>query len=72
MNWNGITYRLTKHGRKRCLERIGNLQDDDILKVAIKGAQGYVFKWAPDKKDPQTTRRLVTVLIDQSKCVTLS
>ena len=62
MYYNGINYYLTKHGRKRFIERFGHRPDNEILDIAINGADGYLFVWAPDRKYPVTGRRLVTVL----------
>lgn len=66
MYLHGMNYRLTKHGRKRFTERISNTTSDrEIIETAVEGLNGYQFVWAPDKNEPNTGRRLVTVLIDK-------
>lgn len=67
----GFNYWLTKHGRKRFIERLGKRPDSEILATAIKGNPGYRFVWAPDKNCPTTGRRLVTVLLDETMMTTL-
>lgn len=65
---NGFNFWLTKHGRKRFLQRVKkNATDVEILSTAIKGLEGYAFVWAPDKNYPAFGRRLVTVLINSNK-----
>jgi len=59
---HGFNWWMTKHGRKRFLERFGQKPDAEILEIAIAGAPGYEFIWAPDKTYPLTGRRLITVL----------
>jgi len=64
---NGYNYWLTKHGRRRFLERVeSTASDTEILQTAINGKEGYKFIWAPDKRYPDFGRRLVTVLIQHS------
>lgn len=63
---NGYNHWLTKHGRRRFLQRVGNASDTEILNTAIEGKEGYKFIWAPDKRYPDHGRRLVTVLINHS------
>jgi hypothetical protein len=67
----GYEWMLTKHGRQRLKERIGDLPDHELLKLAVYGLTGYVFTWAPDRDKPNG-RRLVTVLVDESSCTTLT
>lgn len=57
---NGRNYRLTKHGRKRYIKRIGQETDKNILKNAIHGLQGYEFIWQNDRKHKKDFR-LITV-----------
>ena len=61
----GFNWWLTKHGRQRFIERFGHKPDNEILDIAINGADGYIFVWAPDRAYPVTGRRLVTVLYDE-------
>ena len=68
---HGFNYWLSKHGRKRFIERFGQKPDAEILSIAIVGAPGYKFVWAPDRTYPTTGRRLVTVLIDPNTCTQL-
>jgi len=67
----GFNWWLTKHGRRRFIERFGHKTDQEILDIAIKGYDGYKFVWAPDKTYPITGRRLVTVLLDKHQMLTL-
>ena len=67
MKANDLQYWLTKHGRKRFLERVGKASDTEILSTAINGKDGYQFIWAPDKRYPDFGRRLVTVLIQHER-----
>lgn len=57
---NGDNYRLTKHGRKRFLERVGQVTDAQMLRVAVHGMKGYRFVWRPDRSG--VGYRLVTVI----------
>jgi hypothetical protein len=67
----GYEWMLTKHGRQRLKERIGDLPDHELLKLAIYGLPGYIFTWKKDREKPNG-RRLVTVLVDESSCITLT
>ncbi len=58
----GTSHRLTKHGRRRYLDRINpGASDREILQVAQAGLPGWVFVWGPDRREGF---RLVTVLKD--------
>lgn len=58
---DGKHYRLTKHGRQRYRQRVAPITDDRlIIATAHAGLPGYVFKWLPDTKHPNTWR-LITV-----------
>jgi hypothetical protein len=69
----GTNYRLTKHGRARYLERVGQATDSGMIVHAVKGDPRFRFVWKPDVQFlrgscyPQganvtTGYRLVTVL----------
>ena len=65
---NGITYRLTKHGRKRFLERVALIPDSVIIKVAQKGKlfnffRGFDYKVLPDSRQ-WDSMRLITVYFE--------
>ena len=71
MKANGFQYWLTKHGRRRFLQRVeSDASDTEILQTAIEGKEGYKFIWAPDKRYPDHGRRLVTVLIQHKERTT--
>jgi hypothetical protein len=53
---NGKNYRLTKHGRRRYIERIGPAKDPDIILDCIQHPRAI---WRPDRADGF---RLVTIL----------
>lgn len=58
---NGINYRLTKHGRKRYLERVNpNATDAEILRHCVEGVNGYRVVWEPEKGGDGF--RLVTIV----------
>ena len=61
---NGINYRLTKHGRKMYLKRVGQASDTEMLNIAITGLPGYKFIWKDDRSC-RLSKRLVTVLVWQ-------
>lgn len=61
---NGTNYRLTKHGRKMYLERVGQATDSEMLTNAISGLSGYRFIWKSEKPGSRD-KRLVTVLFWQ-------
>lgn len=42
---SGANYRLTKHGRKRYLERVGQTTDRKMILHAIKGDSRFRFVW---------------------------
>lgn len=64
---NNFNWYLTKHGRKRYIERIGLDNDSSMISTAVNGKVGFLFRWVPDKKYPTTARRLVTVLYTLKK-----
>jgi len=64
-----FTWRLTKHGRARFIERLGMMKDNEMILKAILGHEDYTFVWAPDQKYPVTGRRLVTVLYKKRRKV---
>ena len=47
MTINGTNYRLTKHGRKRFLQRVEAATDTQIIRTAVAGRLGYCFIWRP-------------------------
>jgi hypothetical protein len=53
---NGVNYRLTKHGRRRYLDRAGPAADSEILRRCVDDPRAV---WAPD---PLDGFRLVTYL----------
>lgn len=59
-------YRLTKHGRKRFVERIGKeYSDSQILSLCHEGLPGTNYKpvWKPDKNLTKGKHyRLVTII----------
>lgn len=56
--------RLTKHGRMRFLERVGDgYSDAAILALAYVGLPGYKMVWKPDAR-LKKAYRLVTVLYE--------
>jgi hypothetical protein len=71
MYFQEFNWWLTKHGRQRFIERVGEMPDSDILSTAIKGKEGYTFVWAPDRSYPTTGRRLITVLINTQSMLEL-
>ncbi len=57
MTVNGINYRLTKHGRKRFLERSGKtIPDTEIIRHCVTDTRAV---WRPDWQEGY---RLVTYL----------
>jgi len=62
MTINGMNYRLTKHGRKRFLERVGAFfSDAQMIQIAVAGTPGCQFVWKPEARG-RNGLRLVTVL----------
>jgi hypothetical protein len=53
---DGVNYRLTKHGRRRYLERAGPAADSEILTRCVGDPRAV---WSPD---PSDGFRLVTYL----------
>lgn len=70
MTIGGVNYRLTKHGRKRFIQRLGMMKDADIIRTAVHGVDGFRFVWKrPDKrKSCKEGLRLVTVLGGERRC----
>lgn len=56
MTIGGVNYRLTRHGRRRYLERVGEAPDREILARCVGDPRAV---WAPDAVDGF---RLVTYL----------
>jgi hypothetical protein len=68
---NGITYRLTKHGRERFIERVAMMRDPDIVKSAQKGKifnffKGFDYKNLPDSLQ-WDSMRLITVYFENAE-----
>ena len=62
---NGINYYLTRHGRRRFVERLGEMADSDMIATAVYGVPGFQFIWKPDWNNPKWAKRLVTVKKDE-------
>ena len=57
---NGTNYRLTKHGRKRYIERVDKRATDrEMILDCVVGGSDFTPVWKPDDFDGF---RLVTVL----------
>ena len=60
MTINGHNYNLTKHGRRRYLERVNSdASDAEILRHCVTYVKAV---WKPDRKYPEHVKRLITVL----------
>lgn len=75
MRINGVNYRLTKHGRKRFIKRVGYMSDADILRTVGTGKAlgfidtGYSFKFKPDWKQRQDLRLVTVYMGDAMVCL---
>uniref|UniRef100_A0A6M3ITC9 Uncharacterized protein n=1 Tax=viral metagenome TaxID=1070528 RepID=A0A6M3ITC9_9ZZZZ len=64
MKIDGVNYYLSKHGRLRYMERLGQARDVEIIRTAVGGKEGFRFIFGEHRsfpKDPRF-RVLITVL----------
>ena len=71
---NNLTYRLTKHGRLRFLERVGIMRDSDIAKVIATGKvfgffAGFNYHNLPDRNQWDSMRLITVYVTDVGKCL---
>lgn len=48
MTVNGVNYRLTKHGRRRYIERVGQADDNDVIRACVNDPNAV---WRSDRVD---------------------